>query len=93
MVNLSTILITSNSTLDDQYGVYVIDATSQNLTLTLTDITSYDGTYLIVKRIDSSANTVTIQGTSSQTINGSSTLVLTPNSRQSLVSLGNAWYY
>jgi hypothetical protein len=53
-----------------------VDTTSGNVTITLPTAVNYAGlSYIILKTV--AANTVTVQGTSSQTLNGSSTQTIT----------------
>lgn len=67
---------TAAVTLSD-YLVYPIDATSGNLVITLPPAQDYDHKKYIVKKTDSSANTVTITAAGSDLIDGAATKVLT----------------
>ena len=53
------------------------NANAASFTVTLPDASGYKGKKFIIKKTDSSANTVTIATTNSQTIDGASTQVLT----------------
>lgn len=60
------------------YGKLIdVDATSGNLTITLTAAATLGSGFIVyVRKSDASANTVTIDGNGAETINGSTTLVL-----------------
>lgn len=90
---ISTTMISSSGTIDEGFDLFFIDASSGNMTITLTDINNSDGKLFIFVRIDQSANVVTIQGfNSSQTINGSVSNTIDPNSGAfHVVSLNNVW--
>lgn len=69
-------------------------ASSNAITVTLPDATLYQGNHPItVIKVDSSANTVTIQGTSGQTINGAATRVLSTQWDKVVLTptTGNNW--
>lgn len=70
-----------------------VDATSGNFTVDLiAAATAGNGFMLSVKKIDSSSNTVTIDGNGSETIDGSTTFVLTAeNNFVLLVCDGSNW--
>ena len=91
MVNLTFITnINSTINLDDMYDEYIVNA-SGPITITLPNIT-VDGISLTFRRIDNSNYTVTLQGSSGQTIDGNSSVSLPPNGRYRITSLGNMWY-
>jgi len=60
-------------------GVTVVlaDATSGNITITLPAAADNEDRMIAVKKTDASANTVTVDGNASETIDGSATQVLT----------------
>jgi len=57
-------------------SLILIDATSAAVTVDLIAVASHNGTPVTIKKIDSSANAVTIDGSGAETIDGSTTLVL-----------------
>ena len=57
--------------------VILVDATSGPVTITLPAAALNDGRHYHVKKIDASANTVTIDGNGSETIDGLTTQVMT----------------
>lgn len=59
--------ITSNSTLDYGYDSYLVDASNGEFTMTLPTILA-DGMYYFLRRMDNSANTVTVNCSSEQLI-------------------------
>ena len=72
--------LTSSATLDTSTGGYFVDASAGNVTLTLLDLNSaWNGTYWIIKRVDTASNTVTISAPSGTSIDGSSSLTLLVN--------------
>ena len=77
-------------TLDD--FVIFVDATAGNVTLTLPTAASATQRGFYIKRIDASANTVTVEGDGAETIDGA--LNYLPISLESItvVSTGTAWY-
>ncbi len=71
--------ITSNYSVlsSDQGKVFLVDATSGNVTLTLPDVATLpDGFKITVKKTDASTNTVTIDASGSQTIDNALTYVI-----------------
>jgi hypothetical protein len=76
-------------------GAFVLaNATSAPFTVTLPDATQNLGNVFIVMKSDSSTNVVTIGTTSSQTINGSTTLALAASqyTKAQVISNGTSWY-
>ena len=82
--------ITTNTTLDVNYDTYKIDATSNNITITLPNITA-DGMTFFLRRIDISPNTLTIVTTGGQLINGVSSSALNSSSDVIINSLNGGW--
>jgi len=54
------VTITADTTLDDTYDVVIVDATGGDVDVTLPATTLNDGLEYAIKRIDSSANVVTV---------------------------------
>jgi hypothetical protein len=92
----TTAALSSNTVLDTTYinKVVLVDATSGNLTITLPAVaTAGAGFNLAVVKIDASANTVTVDGDGSETINGATTQVISSQYGQlELVTNGTVWY-
>lgn len=89
--NITT--VSANTTLDGTYHVVLVNASGGNRTITLVDATKYRGIEYIIKKIDSSSNTVTIATQSSQTIDGQTSEVLdTQYQVVKVVSDGSNWY-
>lgn len=89
--------VTSDETLDPNYDTFLIDATNVTggtLTFTLDDIQN-DGENYFIKRTDNSGNTVVITGFNpSQTIEGQTSITLTPGARVIVISTdAGVWYY
>lgn len=80
--------ITTSTTLDIGFDVYIVDATSGNITVTLPSITA-DGLQYKIKRIDNNSNRVTITG--SQTIDGLVSIQLFPQNSIEIHSIDTVW--
>lgn len=93
MVFTSNIIpITASATLSLKYDVYLVSAASGSVTITLPNIVS-DGIQYKIKRTDGvTANTVTVQGTGGQLIDGVATYTLIPLTIFEVQSYNNAWY-
>lgn len=84
-VSIDTTLTTAHHTLR-------VDATSANRTVTLPAASGCSGRIYVVKKIDSSGNTVTIDGNASETIDGALTKVLTAQYEKTMIqSNGSSW--
>lgn len=83
---------TANYTAMDDDFVILCDATSGAITVTLPTAAGRKGKAFCIKKIDSSANTVTIDGNASETIDGATTKVLsTQYSAKWIISDGANW--
>lgn len=80
-------------TVDDGTKVLAVDATAGAVTITLlAAATAGDGFELTIKKTDSSANAVTIDGNGAETIDGAATLVLpAQNDSVTIRSDGSNW--
>ncbi len=84
--------ITSARTLDATDYTILGDATGAAFTVTLPAVASNAGRVYIVKKIDASANSLTIDGNASETIDGAATLDLTAQWAHVMIqSSGTAW--
>jgi hypothetical protein len=68
--------VSINTTLDSTYGTVLVDASGGNVTITLPNAVGISGKIFSIKKIDSTANIVTVATTSSQTIDGKNTSLL-----------------
>ena len=85
--------VTSSKTLDADYGLILANATTAAITLTLPAAADYVGKRYEVKKIDSSSNTVTLDGNASETIDGATTQVITFQYDSPLIeSDGTEWW-
>jgi len=91
MPTYAVTLVTSNTSIDPGYELYLIDATGGNIVMTLFDILA-DGQVMMFRRTDSTGNTVTIVCDGSETIDGNPTLDLPPSSSAKLVSFNDNWF-
>lgn len=92
-VDLVTAAFSSNTTADQAARVYLGNATSGNITLTLPAASTSAGLRYYVKKTDSSANTVTVDGNASETIDGATTKVLTAQyDKLQIICDGSAWW-
>lgn len=80
----------------DSNKVLLVDATSGNLTISLTAVASlFNGFTFAVKKTDATANTVTIDPAGAETIDGASSYVLSAQNDSVLVSArttGSTWW-
>ena len=84
---------TTSATLDTTYYYVNADATSGAIVLTLPTAIGISGTVYIVKKTDSSANTVTITPFGAQTIDGVANEVISAQYDSiSIISDGANWY-
>lgn len=84
---------TANATLANTESIILGDANSGNITLTLPAAASSSGVVYIVQKINSNANTVTIDPNASETINGAATLVLSIQYQTVVIWCnGTAWF-
>lgn len=74
--NANARTVTNNYTVTADDHTILVNATTAAVTITLRPVGSKAFPYLVIKKIDSSANTVTIDGAGANTIDGVSTLVL-----------------
>lgn len=85
--------VTANTTLGVGHHIVLVNASGGNRTITLPDATTCGGRQYIVKKIDSSANTVTVTAQTGQTIDGQSSVVLnTQYQFIKIVSNGQNWF-
>lgn len=92
MVQFSYITtITSDTTIGTGFDTFIVDASSNSITITLPFTENSDLFYF--KRIDNnSANTVTITGTSGQLIDGRTSQILPVNFNRTYSSVNSNWY-
>lgn len=74
---LAIVTKTTNYTATANDHTIRVNATSGNITITLPAAASHAGRIYNIKKIDATANTVTIDGNSSETIDGAATNVIT----------------
>ncbi len=97
VIELKIETVTGDTTLDDTHSMVLVDA-SGNVTITLPAAASvFDsitgiGKIYRIKKIDADADTVTIDGDGSETIDGGATAVLTVQYESiTLQSTGSEW--
>lgn len=84
---------TANYTITATDSTILVDATSGNITITLPAVSGTTGRQYVIKKIDSSVNTVTIDGNSSETIDGATTQSITTQwDAITIQSNGSAWF-
>lgn len=83
------LLISSNTVLNNSYDNYIVDATQQNISITLPVITS-DGMNYLFNRIDPSPNSVIISGPN--LINGATSGYDLSMGVLAIESYNNVWY-
>lgn len=84
--------VSANTTLDTTHYVVDVDASSAAITIALPTAASVNGREYVIRKLDSSANAVTIDGYSSETINGAATKTLsTQYTTARIMSNGTNW--
>lgn len=83
--------VNSDTTVDCGYDTYLVDASSDNVILTMPTPVG-EGVLFTFSRIDSSANTVLIVGGSSENINGATSFTLLSHENVTFSSYNNQWY-
>lgn len=90
--NIETITASSD-TLDANNYTVLCDASSNAITINLPAAASHNGREYNVKKIDSTANTITVDGNGSETIDGSTTAIITEQYASITVqSDGSNWH-
>ena len=83
----------ASDTLNAKNNVALCDCTSNNITINLPAASTASGLQYHIKKIDASANTLTIDGNGSETIDGSLTKVIsTQYNSITVVSDGSNWF-
>jgi hypothetical protein len=82
----------STDTLDTTDGVIFLDATSNDITITLPTAAAGDGLVYWIKRIDTSANVVTVDGNGAETIDNNATVTLNTMDSITITSDGTEWW-
>lgn len=75
-LNFAYTSVTADTTLDATHFFVDVDCTSDSLDITLPTVVGINGREYIIRKLDASANTVTITPDGTETINGSSDTVL-----------------
>lgn len=85
--------VTAAATLDATYQTVGVNATDGAVTITLPAAAGCTGRRYDIKKVDSSANAVTIDGNGAETIDGAATKVLsTQYSSVTIISNGTNWW-
>jgi len=92
-VNWRVTAKSADATLAADESIIPVDASGANRTMTLPAAASSTNKIYIISKTDSSTNTVTIDGASSETINGALTFVLTQQYQSVMIWCnGSAWF-
>lgn len=83
--------VNSDFTFDGGYGGYLIDASDNDVTGTLPAASDNDGTPFYLKRLDTSANIVTIAVSGSDTIDNQTSLTLNSDDKSLIFAFNGAW--
>lgn len=86
-------ITSATATLDNTNYVVLVDATSNSVTVNLPAIATSDKVTYIIKRIDGSGNTVTIDANSTETIDGSQTVTLSSNEVCRIICKASTGWY
>ena len=91
-LSLKPATITANATLDESDNIVLCNNTT-DITVTLPAASGIAGRTYYIKKINSSTNTVTIDGNGSETIDGATTVLLyVQYDAIRIISDGNNWY-
>jgi len=84
---------TSSITIAAETKLQLVDATSGPVTITLPTALEATNRVLTVKKVDATANAVTIDGSGTETIDGAATRSITAQwDSMTIVSNGTTWY-
>jgi hypothetical protein len=73
--------------------IILVDASSSNVTITLPAVSGNSGVHFHIKKTDSSTNTVTVDGSGSETIDGATTQVISSQyDSMHIVCDGTEWW-
>lgn len=90
---LTVTSVTASQTLTPDYDVLLVDATGGAVTLTLPPAADATGHIIYAKKIDASANAMTLDGSGSETIDGAATKATTTQwVAYTIISNGEAWF-
>lgn len=90
--NIGTVTTYSGEVLSDTY-LLLVDATSGPVTVTLPAAADHSGRILNIKKIDASANVVTIDANGAETIDGAANETLSSQwESRKIISNGINWY-
>ncbi len=85
--------ITSSQSLDETYHTLICDATSGAITLTLPAASGCSGRIYRIKKVDSSANSVIIDGNGAETIDGAANYTISVQYGATVIqSNGSVWW-
>lgn len=91
-LRLKPTTVAATYAVEDDFDVFKADTTSAAFTMTLPKASPQAGRLLYVKRIDGSANNLTVDGNGSETIDGAATIILTTQwESRGLFSDGSNW--
>jgi hypothetical protein len=89
---VATVLVSADTTLTAGYHTVRVDASGANRTITLPAASGCTGRVYIIKKIDATVNTVTIDGDTSETIDGATTVVISAQYQSyTIQSNGTSW--
>lgn len=91
--NSYSTITSATAILDNTNYVVLVDATSNSVTVNLPAIATSDKVTYIIKRIDGSGNTVTIDANSTETIDGSQTVTLSSNEVCRIICKASTGWY
>lgn len=85
--------VSSTTTLDNTQHTILVDASGGAVTINLPSVGGANSRVYVIKKIDASGNTVTIDGSGSQTIDGATTQTLSAQWASYTIQCdGTAWY-
>lgn len=92
-INVAVATVNANTTLNDGHYVVLVNAAGGSRTIALPNASSVAGRTYVIKKIDNTGNSVTIDPNGSQQIDGATTYPLAvQNATITIVSNGSAWF-
>ncbi len=91
-ITTPTTPLTADTTLTTAHHVVLVDASGGNVTISLPAASGLNGRTYVIKRVDSSGNTVTIDPAGSETIDGSATSSVGALVCRKIITNGSNWF-
>lgn len=85
--------VSANTTLNETHSTVLVDCTAGSVTITLPPVGTTGKRIYVIKKIDVSANTITIDGNAAETIDGAATKTISNQwAFYTIQNSGSAWF-